>query len=555
MTHRIGLIVWSALLAGLGACGSDLATGVHSTAERPSFILGNSCQGTRTTGLNNFYPHWNCGAAIDLVALGITSPEDVATVQNEWNNALHAQALNLPYFTDAGTRRQIPVRQTSGTTNFAGNVFPTDVSLTPDSIDMHNGVNGEFLPVLLTESTHIIGFGDYWEKAVVTGVTDHCAGRTTGSSTPYVNTSVCQHEVEYVYYAYNMRSTEPNEHKHIVTGVDGLPNDLQLYVGDTLTAKVTNLLLNRVNPSLCDDRLCRLDPARAVFTWSGSNSAVSFTTSSNASRTLKALAPGAATIAVNFAPSDTNEHTALFGTTFSRNSFTVTVVARPDLAPGTITAPASVGAGTSFSVSLQEKNLSSTQVPAGWTGRLYLSMDGILSAGDSLVGTFIESSAIASSTTITTSRTANVPATLTLGNYHVVAVLDATNVVVEASEANNSGASADSIAVTAVPPRGFGTAPALCKATTTTVRYLLTWTKGSGATYEIRQGVVDDVNQGTLMSSGPSATTSALTPFYSRTTPPLVHYWWLRELAANGTPGPWFPDAINGQSAADGCVF
>jgi hypothetical protein len=178
-----------------------------------------------------------------------------------------------------------------------------------------------------------------------------------------------------------------------------------------------------------------------------------------------------------------------------------------------------------------------------------------LSAADSLVGTFTESSAIAPSTTITTSRSGTVPATLPLGNYYVLAVLDATNVIAEANEANNTGASAVQLQVVALPPSAFTTMVTGCLDKGSIIRYVLTWHRGGGSTYEIRHGTVDDVAQGTLMSTGPATTTSVSTPYYSKTTPPLVHYWWLRELAANGTPGAWLPNAINGQNAADGCIF
>jgi hypothetical protein len=430
----------SAAALTLAACSSGFPTDAHN----PNFSESPSCPTHRSpTELTQFVYYWPCGATIDLVAVGNIPASDVQRVEDEWNDSVHAQALNLPYFSNtAAGRHRVAVGGMSSDNN-AGQVWPVPLSppAQPDSIDMHAGTAGAFLPVLFTESTHILGFLNGWEKVGTAGVTTNCVGYTRAGATTYLNTSLCQYQIEYLYYAYGLRQTPPSETKHIVTGISGLSN-VTLSVGETFTARVASVDFGRADPAWCGSSTCHKDPSIALFSWLGGDSAVALGTSGNATRTVTGLKAGSATILVRFAktvPADTNDVTALFGTSFSPNSFTVTVTATPP--------PPSPD------------------------------------------------------------------------------------------------------------PSMFSFDPASCQDKVTVIRYKLTWRRGTGATYEIREGTVNDVSQATLMSSGPSSTTSALTSYYSKTSPPLQHYWWLRELSATGAPGPWLANVLNGQSAADGCVF
>lgn len=126
----------------------------------------------------------------------------------------------------------------------------------------------------------------------------------------------------------------------------------------------------------------------------------------------------------------------------------------PDLAPGTITMPASIMMGQSFNATVQERNLLNTaDVEGGWIGRMYLSTDQTYSAGtDVQVGSFTEGSALAPLGARSVQVSIGVPGSLAPGNYYLLAVLDYGNAVLEANESNNTGPSAATIQVVAPPP-------------------------------------------------------------------------------------------------------
>ena len=319
------------------ACDGDVAT-APQRVERPSFLTASTTCGKYGSALpTNFVKHWTCGQALDLVARTSGDSGTVEGVENAWNSALHAEALNLPYFSDnAVGRHRIAVGHQSGLSNFAGSVFPQDPSLDPDSINMASGSNGAFLPVLYVETSHVMGYNDWWEPLGhnVVGVTDHCV-RTANAQGVYTNTTPCQHELEGIYAAYGVRAAPPDEHKHIITGISGLPTStVTMSVGDTLSAKISTLEFDRVNPAFClpdefGDYDCTRPPSIANFNWSVAGTGVSLSGSGNSQRLMTAVAPGTATVTVTFAATDTNEVTALFGTSFSPNSFDVSVIAPP----------------------------------------------------------------------------------------------------------------------------------------------------------------------------------------------------------------------------------
>jgi hypothetical protein len=126
----------------------------------------------------------------------------------------------------------------------------------------------------------------------------------------------------------------------------------------------------------------------------------------------------------------------------------------PDLAAGTVTAPSSGTIGGGLTISIQERNLgTSTVAPveAGWTGKVYLSTDAVLSpATDVLVSTYTEGIAIAAGQSFWRTMTFNVPSNLTPGTYRVIVSLDANATVLESSEANNVGVSGP-VSITAPP--------------------------------------------------------------------------------------------------------
>jgi hypothetical protein len=117
----------------------------------------------------------------------------------------------------------------------------------------------------------------------------------------------------------------------------------------------------------------------------------------------------------------------------------------PDLAAGTVTAPAQGTTESVLDVTIAERNLGTSAfapVEAGWTGKLYLSTDPIFSpATDVLMHTYVETSAIAAGQTISAVRQAEVPVNTAPGTYYVIASLDANNTVIERDEGNNVAAS------------------------------------------------------------------------------------------------------------------
>lgn len=345
--HRFNRALFAiGVVAGVG-CRGDLATS-PTHAVHPSFSSAlPPCHPNPELMTNwKFNIHWSCGQALDLVASGTSQDSLIDIVENAWNSALHAQELNLPYFSNTVfSRHVIKVGQQSGTSNFAGSVFPQNCSQVPDSINLANGTNGAFLPVLFVESSHVMGYCDDWESpgkvGNVAGVTDHCV-RVANAQSIYTNTTPCQHEIEGIYAAYGLRLTMPDSHKHIITGIWGLPTStVTLRVRDTLPLAVTSLQFQRVNPSLCGYSSCpEEEPSRAVLIWTATGTAISLHGSANAQRTLEAVAPGTATVTVTFAAADTNEVTALFGTSFSPNSFDVIVLDASPPPPSNITASA-----------------------------------------------------------------------------------------------------------------------------------------------------------------------------------------------------------------------
>src|SRR5512141_205485 len=130
MAMRILYLTAAALT--LVACASEFPTDTHS----PAFSEGPSCPSHRiATELNQFVYYWPCGATIDLVAVGNISASDVQRVEDEWNDGVHAQALNLPYFSNTAVGRHRVAVGGATSTNNAGQVWPVPLAppAQPDS--------------------------------------------------------------------------------------------------------------------------------------------------------------------------------------------------------------------------------------------------------------------------------------------------------------------------------------------------------------------------------------------------------------------------------------
>ncbi|HET7343455.1 MAG TPA: CARDB domain-containing protein, partial [Methylomirabilota bacterium] len=111
----------------------------------------------------------------------------------------------------------------------------------------------------------------------------------------------------------------------------------------------------------------------------------------------------------------------------------------PDLTVSSVSAPATVPAGQSFTVSAVVHNAGTAAAPAS-TVTLYLGTGTTRSPGDVALGS-VASPDLAIAARATVSTTVTMPAGTASGPYHVVAVVDEANSVTELSDANNTGAS------------------------------------------------------------------------------------------------------------------
>ncbi|NNG15994.1 MAG: hypothetical protein HKM89_05885 [Gemmatimonadales bacterium] len=100
--------------------------------------------------------------------------------------------------------------------------------------------------MLVHEFAHVLGFTTTHHNAGVTGVSNECAIHLGSDST--INSSVCQHEVEWLYSGYGIGpSTRPSDFwsKPIVTGLNASPTSVTLNVDGTQQISVTQLLFAR----------------------------------------------------------------------------------------------------------------------------------------------------------------------------------------------------------------------------------------------------------------------------------------------------------------------
>jgi subtilisin family serine protease/subtilase family serine protease len=118
-----------------------------------------------------------------------------------------------------------------------------------------------------------------------------------------------------------------------------------------------------------------------------------------------------------------------------------------DLTVAGVSGPASAARGTPITVVATVSNPSATAVPAS-TLNLYLSVDGVITAADTLLGS-VAVLALAGGQQQAVSASFGVPATLAGGNYFIGAVVDPDNLIDEGNEQNNA-ATGNIIAVSAV---------------------------------------------------------------------------------------------------------
>lgn len=120
-----------------------------------------------------------------------------------------------------------------------------------------------------------------------------------------------------------------------------------------------------------------------------------------------------------------------------------------DLAADPPVAPVEATIGSILEYELRLHNRGSEQAGEGWYVRVYLSEDGVLGPGDMLTDQFVARRAVNAGAADSYARGFKIPASVPPGEYRLVSELDATGVIDEAREDNNTAASPGRIRITA----------------------------------------------------------------------------------------------------------
>jgi hypothetical protein len=238
----------------------------------------------------------------------------------------------------------------------------------------------------------------------------------------------------------------------------------------------------------------------------------------------------------------------------------------PDLSPGTVSGPSSAVKGTSINVTVQHRNLVSTPfatVESGWTGRVYLSTDAVLSpATDVLIGTRVESQPLNPGATVSRTYSATIPTGQATGTYYLLVSLDATGVILESSESNNANTTPPTISVTAIPPlptiTGFSVTS--CDRTQYGVKWYNNWTLAwspvptdPGVYFDVASGSTNNPASASIIASGLASGGSMVAGPYLDTTSASYRYFWLR-FRQGAQTGAWFPLDVNPLDVAGTCA-
>jgi hypothetical protein len=206
----------------------------------------------RKTNLANLTPIWGCNAEITVsgpagrsVAIGLA--------MTEWNNALASDAVQgIPSFIEhtQGTIDLEIVDDGNGLL-WCGQVdqISTDpiqlkITMTADTTACTH--EDGYKEVLIHEFAHVLGYDGVNAQKVlgVSEVSDHCAIHLEGVTG--VNDKVCQHEVEYVYQAYDQRAGgSVNWGKDIVTGINMVSGPISIEEEETYQLTWDTLIFNR----------------------------------------------------------------------------------------------------------------------------------------------------------------------------------------------------------------------------------------------------------------------------------------------------------------------
>jgi hypothetical protein len=123
-----------------------------------------------------------------------------------------------------------------------------------------------------------------------------------------------------------------------------------------------------------------------------------------------------------------------------------------DLAADPPVAPAAAAVGSVLEYELRLHNRGTERAGEGWYVRVYLSEDAVLGPGDMLVDQFVARRAVNPGAADSYARGFKIPASVPPGTYHLISELDATGLIAEPVEDNNTAASPGRTRITAPDP-------------------------------------------------------------------------------------------------------
>ena len=281
---------------------------------------------------------WDCNATIAVTGPSAGSA-DIQAAMDQWNTALASDAVRgIPRFVWAnGTPDLVIQGDSSGVV--CGHTFAIDtpivMNINSPTTCTHPDIYGR---ILIHEFAHVLGFNGTTAHTVgVPGVSENCVinlprpdttgGNPAGSTSPGVNTTVCQHEIEFIYQVYGQRQggfdqTAFWDHP-IVTGLRTTPASVTVDKGSSVQVTVNQLSFTRGQLSTAP-----LDST--TFSWEPSNPALA-AVDANGLVTGKGAGTGNVVITPNNIPS-----IYLQGTTLVADHFLVplTVVDTASAPPG-----------------------------------------------------------------------------------------------------------------------------------------------------------------------------------------------------------------------------
>jgi hypothetical protein len=185
--------------------------------------------------------------------------DQIQLAATRWSTALASAAVQgIPSFTWASNPANANVLVVVSVPTTGPVCGLTTVSLSgPDTtvtINMNASStcsnSDDLVEILIHEMGHMIGFvGQSSHGLGQLGYSSHCASFLPPAGEG-VNGQICQHDVEYIWAAYNQRPDPVDAlkfwNRHVVTGIDAEPGPLVVRVGDSLhITGGSNLLFSR----------------------------------------------------------------------------------------------------------------------------------------------------------------------------------------------------------------------------------------------------------------------------------------------------------------------